>query len=334
MVRSKKDKSLIFMLVWAVITLGADAFVLHGIGQSLRAAAWPRAAGTIIGSSVKEVRGNKGTTYRLSVRYTYEVDGQPYQGSRHRFTAWNTSSLDAAEALVERYPAGARVTVFHAPDASDSVLETGLSGGDLFLLLFLFPFNLVLVGTVLAALGKQKQDSSVVKAEQRSGRLHVLLNDTPPKLAGALGAGGTCFAALLLVGIPTDFAPRLPAAILAWAAVAAAGVYATRWMRAREASGHYDLVLMPRARRLSLPAIAGRKERLDVAWDEVQAITVETHVEKTGRGSRTTYRPTLSLTGDGRPRQTIVMDVSDEDRAEALAAWLRAQLKPDASKAA
>jgi hypothetical protein len=319
--------SLVFLLIWSSITLVADGFTLHGIVKSLRATTWPEAPGTITHSSVSASRGSKSTTYGLAVRYSYSVDGRPYEGHQHRFSSWSSSDRGVTEALVERYPVGSSVTVFHAPDATDSVLEPGINGGDLFLLLFLLPFNLVMVGLALGALrGKRPEDTEVVPV-QKEGRLHVALNAISPKLAGAFGAGGMGFASMFIVGIPTAFNPPLPVALLTWGAVAAAGVYAFRWTRARVVSGHYDLVVDARARRLSLPAISGRNARLDVAWDEVQAVTVEPHQQKTGKGTRTTYRPSLELPGNDGPRREVIIDVSDAERAEALAAWLRSQLR-------
>ncbi|WP_164007327.1 DUF3592 domain-containing protein [Pyxidicoccus trucidator] len=327
--RLKSGSPLFFVLLWSVVALGADAFVLLSIARGLRTATWPEAPGTILDSSVKAHRGSKGTTYRLSVRYSYSVDGQSYEGTRHRHAIWSTTNSKVIGAQLQRYPAGAQVTVSHSPDATDSVLEPGASGVDIFLLLILFPFNVVLLATTRAALRSTRPEEVAVAAVQRSGRLHVVLNDTPPKLAGAYGAGGAAIAAVFGVGIPVGFDPRLSVALFSWAAVAAAGMAAAGWMRARVDSGHYDLVLSPRARRLSLPASSGRKERLDVQWDEVQAITVVPHEETTSRGVRTTYRPTLVLTGEVQPRQVVVFDEPDEGRAEALAAWLRAQLKLD-----
>ncbi|MFP2926968.1 DUF3592 domain-containing protein [Pyxidicoccus sp. 3LG] len=326
--KSGRSFSLAFLLVWSLIVLLADGFILYGIMQGLRATTWPEAMGTITHSSVSTSRGSKSTTYKLAVRYSYSVDGRLHEGDRHRFSGWSSSSSGAAEALVRRYPVGSSVTVFHAPDATDSVLERGITGGDLFLLLFLLPFNLVMVGLSLDALRGRRPEDTAVSPVQKEGRLHVALNVTSPKLAGAYGAGGAGFAALLVVGIPTDFDPPLPVALITWGAVAAAGVYARWWMQARVTSGHYDLVLDSRARRLSLPAISGRSARLEVAWDEVQAVMVETHQVKTSGRVRKTYRPTLELTGEDGPRRELIVDVLEPERAEAVAAWLRSQLKP------
>jgi hypothetical protein len=317
----------LLLVFWSLITLTVDGFVVHGIVKGLRATAWPEAPGTITHSSVSASRGSKSTTYKLAVQYSYSVDGRPYEGHQHRFSSWSTSNSGPAEALVRRYPVGSPVTVFHAPDGTDSVLEPGIHGGDLLVLLFLMPFNLVMVGLALGGFrGRRPEDTAVVPV-QKEGRLHVAFNDISPKLAGALGVGGASFASVFLVGIPTGFDPPLPVALVTWGAVVAAGVYAFRWTRARVESGHYDLVLDSRARRLSLPAISGRNARLEVAWDEVHAVTVEPHQQKTGKGTRTTYRPTLEFPGDDGPRREVIVDVSDAERAEAVAAWLRSQLK-------
>lgn len=320
------------LVVWSLLTLGADALIFHGVVRDLWAMGYPQVTGTITDSAVKVSRG-KSTTYRLDVRYTYAVNGQRFTGNRHRYSSRGVSDQDEVEAQARRYAVGAEVPVFHAPDApADSVLEPGITGGDLFLMLFLLPFNVVMVGLMVMAFTR-REETAEVRPEQREGRLHVSLNDTSPALAGAYGAAGTAFATIFLVGIPTGFNPSVPVALLAWAAIVAAGVYAVRWKRGRMASGHYDLVLDPSARRLSLPAIGDRPARLDVRWDEVQSITVETHTRKTSKGgTQLSYRPTLLLSvGEPSRRRQVLVDWSDPDRAEVLVAWLRARVKPRGS---
>jgi hypothetical protein len=251
-------------------------------------------------------------------------------GNRHRHASRAVSNRGEVEALARRYAVGTPVTVFHSPDdPARSLLEPGVTGGDLFLMMFLLPFNLVMVGTAVSMLRRREEPPLVSPERRQGGRLCVSLNDTSPVLAAGYGAGGSALACGFIVGIPSGFNPSLPGALLTWAVVVGASVYALLWKRARLASGHYELVLDPRARRLSLPALLDRKERRDLAWDEVQDITVETHTRRTSKGPQTTYRPTLLLTG-GAPsrRQEALVDWSDLDRAEALVAWLRSQVKP------
>lgn len=319
-----------FVVLWSLLTLGADGVILQGIVRDVWALGWPSVTGTLTDSSIQESRG-KSTTYRLAVRYTYAVDGRSFNGDRYSFSSHGVSDRDEVEEQARRYAAGTRVTVFHAPgDPATSLLEPGLSGGDLFLMMFLLPFNLVMAAAVASRFQRQEEVPLVNPERREGGRLHVTINDTSPALAGFLGAGGAAFAGIFIVGVPAGFSPSLPVAVVAWAAVVAAGLYAMRWKRARLASGHYELVLDPRARRLSLPALLDRKERRDIAWDEVQDITVETHTRKTSRGgTQLSYRPTLVLTGGGPSRrQEALVDWSDLDRAEALVAWLRSQVKP------
>lgn len=128
--------------------------------------------------------------------------------------------------------------MFHAPgDPSRAVLEPGVGGGDLFMLLFLLPFHLVLVGLSVSALTR-KESSSAVRLEQRAGRLYVTLNDTSPALVGTYGAGLSILECIFLVGVPTRFNPSLPVVVLAWAVILVVSLFAVGWKRARLASGH------------------------------------------------------------------------------------------------
>ncbi|NMO21456.1 DUF3592 domain-containing protein [Pyxidicoccus fallax] len=325
----RKFGTLALVFFWALFTLGADVLILQDPARDLLALGWPSVTGTITHSSVRELRG-KGTTYHLDVRYTYDVGGQHFQGVRYRHFNRGLPDRGEVEERARRYAVGTEVPVFHSPgDPSRAVLEPGVTGGDLFMLMVLLPFNLVLVGITLSPL-RRKAPGGTVSPEQRAGRLYVTLDDTSPVVAGAYGAGYTTLACIVLVGIPTRFHPSLPLVALAWAAILLVSLFAAGWKRSRLASGHYELVVDPRARRLSLPAILDRKERRDVAWDDIRDITVETHTQTSSRGgTQTSYRPTLVLAaGDPERRQEALVDWADADRAAALADWLRARLKP------
>lgn len=87
--------------------------------------------GTITRSEVEAVR-SKGITYSFKVAYTYSVDGQPYEGSKHRSSSWRTSEPGDAEERVARYPLGTRVPVYYQPgQPSEAMLQPGLGSSDL-----------------------------------------------------------------------------------------------------------------------------------------------------------------------------------------------------------
>ena len=100
--------------------------------------------GVMTQSEVEEVPDTDGkSTYRPKLRYTYSVAGKDYVGDRYRYGRWATTAGWATQ-IVASHPVGSRVEVHYAPaDPADGVLKVGVEGMDLFLAMFLLPFNLV-----------------------------------------------------------------------------------------------------------------------------------------------------------------------------------------------
>ena len=113
-----------------------------GQRQAKAARAWPRTAGQVLRSGVREVMVRRRvsthtTTYRMATRYepyvvyTYVVDGVRYQAERLRMGASIASSdTRAAERTIAHYPAGRDVTVYHNPsDPADATLDPRTTWG-------------------------------------------------------------------------------------------------------------------------------------------------------------------------------------------------------------
>ena len=70
------------------------------------------------------------------MKYDFEVDGRPYQGTQYRYGQWKSSD-DSAKTIVASLPVGKQVDVYYNPeDPGDAILKPGIEGGDLFLTLF------------------------------------------------------------------------------------------------------------------------------------------------------------------------------------------------------
>jgi len=102
-----------------------------------RAAAqsWPGAPGVIVYSQVQVHSGGESTSVVPVIRYSYEVNGQTYQGNciragdkKMRIQRGGSAPYDT----VERYPVGSNVTVFYDPaDPTPYWLVTTRRPGDL-----------------------------------------------------------------------------------------------------------------------------------------------------------------------------------------------------------
>ncbi len=125
----------------SMLTFAAPMVVLGAVGISLGlrtrrarsvrslAAGWPITRGTVMSATV-QVSHNGGSRHEAPlVLYTYQVNGQVYQGQRVRVgdeygrTRVNGAASSAAN-TVARYPAGSCVEVFYDPtNPARSALE-------------------------------------------------------------------------------------------------------------------------------------------------------------------------------------------------------------------
>ncbi|WP_309888848.1 DUF3592 domain-containing protein [Archangium sp.] len=316
-----------FLLLWSALTLGFDGVILHGLTRQLQSMSYSRTTGTITHSTVTESSDSDGTTYGFDVRYLYEVNGQRYQGNHYRYNQWSASNRSVAKALEQRFPLGATVPVFHDPEApDDAVLFTGVQGFDLFMLMFMGPFNLVMLGGWAGVLSRRRRDE--VGAFMRNGRWHVRLEKTGAVATGFMTLGLSCFMAVFIVGFPTSFHPSLPTALLTWGAIIVISVLSARRHGAKLEAGDNDLIVDEGTRRLSLPVGPDRTQRLDIPWNQVCSVSVETHTTKDSDGdTQTTWRPTVMLTfANGTSRGEAIADWNDEQRATALVEWLKSRL--------
>ena len=135
------------LILLLAVPLGISAAAVaarawRGQRQANAARAWPRTAGQVLWSGVREVvvrtRSSTGiTTYRLATRYVphviyaYVVDGARYQAERLRMgESIANSDTRAAERTVARYPAGGDVTVYYNPsDPADATLDPRATWG-------------------------------------------------------------------------------------------------------------------------------------------------------------------------------------------------------------
>lgn len=139
---------------WFVVLIGALATYL-GVENVLRARAstsWPSVDGTVIRAGIDRERSQatpsstaQSITWRPVIVYEYVVDAVRYEGGRISFGAYATSDRGDAEAVLSRYPTGARVPVYFNPDdPGQAVIEPGTAG---------VPWFFVALGSVFLVAG-------------------------------------------------------------------------------------------------------------------------------------------------------------------------------------
>lgn len=106
-------------LVFLGLGLTLLGFSGRSIKQSLSSSAWPTVPGVMTESGTKEGK--------LSVRYSYKVDGQPHDSTRIGFDIFDKpGGRGRWDTLRDRYPVGAELDVHVRPGAPEqAVLETG-----------------------------------------------------------------------------------------------------------------------------------------------------------------------------------------------------------------
>jgi uncharacterized protein DUF3592 len=143
-----------FFVVLNVIFLGILFFMRRRMAAVSQ---WPSTMGTVHASYLerRHSSGDSGSTNYPVVQYSYQISGQPYQGTK--LAPGPEVGGTGAGKVVARYPAGAQVMVFYNPqNPSDAVLETK-APAQWILWLILIIFDVVLCGVIPIILWSMNQ---------------------------------------------------------------------------------------------------------------------------------------------------------------------------------
>jgi len=266
-----------FLAIWCTVVITADAHFLGNIVRNLLALNWPTTAGVIEDSDVRVERTEDGETSRVDVTFSYEIDGRRFTSTIRRFG--DTRADDGfADEWTEAHPEGATVTVYYDPARPGrAILEPGITGMDLFVVMFITPFNAVAVGALwfvmTAGLRKIRSKPPAVRIAQRGWRLGVKLPVTAPIATAGIAIAVASFAMIFVIGFTAGFHPPLWGMVIAWTVVLllAATLYVRD--RIRMSLGMYDLGLREESGEIVLPITDDRKaneavpvERVEKAW--------------------------------------------------------------------
>lgn len=318
----------LFLLPFALPLMLMDGYLLVGIAQQLGTTLYASTTGTITRSDVEP---NEMRNYHFQVAYTYEVEGRTYVGDSYRTSDWGSGDSAMFNELKARFPVGATVPVYYWHGApGTAVLLRGVQGLDLFVLLFLVPFNFGILGGVVLLVSQWKRAGEGVRAHERDGRTHVRMSDMSPVVAGLVASAIAAFAFGIGLAPAGGMQVSLPLALSAWAVVVGVGVVFAKRRRVKWDAGDYDLIIDPRARSLSLPAMHERKERLDVPWSRIRSISVDKkrNTDSKGKGTSVSFLPTLEFTDDrGTVRRELLASWGTPERAGSFAEWLESQVE-------
>jgi hypothetical protein len=266
----------------------------------------------------------------VRIEYVYRVGGIEYHGKRYRYGEGSSSDSAWAQTAVAARPVGAEIPVFYNPgDPADALLSPGVDGGDLMLLLFLTPFNAVMLG--LWSVGSsalrhwiRPRPAGGLRLRTTRWQTRVSLEEFGPLMAGLVAVGGSAFASVFVIAFGFGgFHPRLPVVGTVWGIVLGLGLIAVLWQWLRLRSGRLDMVIDESAGWMEVPAEGGNRQPRRIPFTAVQRVDVETVSERTsGRRNTVTYHPVLHLrTGHGDSIRVGKFHL--ETRAQGFADWLR-----------
>ena len=149
-------------LLWTRIVAGFCVFITAGLIRALwqrrnevaRGKNWPATGAEIIHSEA-EIPPTRSSEEepdcRVNIRYRYRVDAREYEGDRLRFGGPAAMMQEAAEAMVARYPVGAKVNIHYDPKHPDHAVLDGVHQASSGLIVAILLFGSI--GAVLAAHG-------------------------------------------------------------------------------------------------------------------------------------------------------------------------------------
>lgn len=289
----------LFGLIWMLIVLGIDGFLLHSGYKMLDARErYLSVPGVVVQSRVDEQTDSDGTTYTPFVEYEYEVGGQTYRGDRDSMFNFSSSSRSNARDVVDRYPAGKRVEVFYDPDDyTESVLDLSDRSVPYFMILFLTPFHCIGLGLLSGGVVntrrwiRHKEDRPVAPYIARSDRQIMVLRDAHVSGSAVffVVTGACSFVAIFAVGFMTGFSLGRDAALMTVSACVGAGILVPTILRIRKAGKHDTLRIDWQAVRFSRAP-----DSINIDIGDIKTIRLTVESTNTRVNKRPWYKHTIS----------------------------------------
>jgi hypothetical protein len=322
-----------FGLFWSALTIAFDVFTTVPAVRQIQAQRFATTPGTVLSSEVTQHDGDDGPTHGVAITYSYRVAGREYHGDRYRYGKFSSTDSGWAHQAVRAHPVGGTTTVYYDPLAPEnSVLTTGLAGSDLFVALFLTPFNAVMLGFWWAGLSwltqrGRKPVAGGVKISIGLQQTRARLTEHSPLAVGLATTALLAFLSIFVVAFGFGgFHPSLRVVSVAWGIVLSGGFLTAIWFWRTLRSGKYDLVLDEVNGTVQLPRTCGRKGLQTLPISTIFSASVATVTKQDHEGSTSyTYVPTLRLNSPAGPIEKLA-EWRSEARAAGFVAWLNEKL--------
>lgn len=117
---------LIAVLLVFGLVLGGFGIYRYNIGKE--SSKWPSVQGKITYAHAQSRRVKKQNQYIPSIKYTYNVKGKTYTGTRITASDEYQKTLSGAKDILKKYPVSEAVSVYYNPrEPGTSLLEAGLA---------------------------------------------------------------------------------------------------------------------------------------------------------------------------------------------------------------
>ncbi|MFN0137675.1 MAG: DUF3592 domain-containing protein [Phycisphaerae bacterium] len=317
----------LFLIVpFVAITLISDAYLVQSALRATNAQfTYQLTSGVITQSGLSTKPVSNIDDRRLELTYRYSVNGEVHAGSRYAFDAFQTAGMRARR-VAREHPVGRDVPVYYsAAQPSEAVLQVGLNSTHALLFIFLLPFNVVVVATLLGI----RRVSARRAAAVLGGRV---ISDAPRALTyridcvGALTVGSwalfltpIAMCGVLMLGFGGD--PPAVVSVSAIIGVVAAFFGAMLWRTHQIAAGRFDIRVDFSAESVHLPRIPGNRAAKQISFDQICAVEVEVIDAESAK-----FRVRIVTRSDGA---IVIHEYDSPTSATALADWLKAQVRRD-----
>jgi hypothetical protein len=308
------------------------AFVSTLITQA-RATGFAEAQGVITRSEY-QAWPDRPDTFDADIAYAYEVNGRTYEGVGLRgATTMGAMDRNGAQALTRAWPQGARVSVHYDPRHPDfSLLQRGIQGADLLMLLIAVLFNMaagVLLLFLIAetvGLPRFAVPEAGMRTFARGRRVHARLEHFRPVFTLVATLAFTAFVSLWIASTQVSSTGEIAMGpmLAIWAGVIGLTALATFTQYRKQESGLADLIIDAEQGVVEIPRLESPSKRLTVTLADITDVGVDTVVRRGMRGSRTHTDQVLLRHRDGR--SLLVAELGDTDRAHVFSNWLRRQI--------
>ena len=325
-----------FMLFWTGIVGLVDVVVSSEIYHQMRTTQFATTRGEIISSSVETDHDSDGTTYRPKVAFEYDVNNQTLLGKSIRYGEAGSSDSYAHD-FVANHPVGKKIDVHYDPsNPSDAVLVTGVEGSDLFLLMFLTPFNVVMLGGCyfLASTIKQLITSGNSTRPCRytddGYEMRIMIDRVPLIPVVGISLLVLCFFSVFVVAFGTGlgFHPSMATMLTTWSIILSITTLVTAWFAKRNWTGHYDIVVHHLHKNVTLPVTHNRNREVVIPTKNIDQVYVDRNVTTDTDGDkhesffvRIKIQPnSKTLAGKFTDNETLAK-LHDEEKAYQFADW-------------